>query len=130
MVAVIVLSILPIIGKLISSTPGVDDFIQGIIIFRFFSAAFIETQLNQANLPVDIYPGFWESVGFFAISLVLTLVCMFAFAALGVKISENRYSGEESVSFFLTTAIIPLVSLIPLFLYAKHVSLAIERMVK
>jgi hypothetical protein len=127
LVITLVLSFLPVVGGLISNTPGVDTFIQGVVIFRFFSAGFIERLLERADIHVaNLYPGFWASIGYLALATVLVYACFFAFAALGVTLSRNRYTGDGAPSFFLGMALIPILGMLPLFMYANHVALAIQ----
>ena len=128
LVITLVLSFLPIVGGLISKTPGVDTFIQGVVIFRVFSAGFIERILERADIHVaNLYPGFWASVGYLVLATGLVYACFFAFAALGVTLSRNRYSGDGAPPFFLGMALIPILGMLPLFMYANHVTLAIQQ---
>jgi ABC-type glycerol-3-phosphate transport system permease component len=130
-VAIIVLTFVPIVGGLVNSLPGLDDFIQGIIIFRIFSVAFIESQLNLAGLPKSIYPGFWESAGFLIIAVALISACMVGGTAVGHKFKKNRYDDEDNgIGFLLVSAVMPLAGLLPLFMYAKHVYISIQQLVK
>jgi hypothetical protein len=65
-------SFIPIVGRIISHTPGVDTFIQGLVIFRVFSGGFIECLLERADIHVaNLYPGFWASVGYLVLAMVL-----------------------------------------------------------
>jgi len=122
------IAFLPIIGRLITDTPGLDAFIQGIIIFRLFSGAFIEYLLKEANLNVpNLYPGFWSSVGYFVLAIVLFYICLFIFAALGTTITRNQYGGESGASFIVGMALMQILGLLPLFMYANHVTLAIQK---
>lgn len=120
--------LLPIVGRIVADTPGLDAFIQGIIIFRIFSAAFIQRVLEQANLQVaNLYPGFWSSVGYFVVGTVLVYVCLFIFAALGTTISRNQFSDQGGASFFVGMTVMQILGLLPLFMYANHVTLAIQK---
>ena len=119
---------LPIVGRVFTDTPGVDGFIRGIVIFRFFSAAFMERSLGELNLQVpNLYPGLWSSVGYFALATVLVYACLFVFAALGTTISRNQYPKEGVASFFIGIALMQVLGLLPLFMYANHVTLAIQK---
>lgn len=123
-----IIGILPIVGGLVSNTPGLATFIQGIIIFRIFSAAFIERLLEEANVHVsNLYPGFWSSIGYFALAAVLVYACLFIFAALGTTITRNRSTGEEGPLVFVGMALMHILGLLPLFMYANHVTLAIQQ---
>ena len=124
-----IISILPLVGGLFSNTPGLATFIQGIIIFRVFSSAFIERLLKEADVHVsNLYPGFWSSVGYFAIAAVLVYACFFIFLSLGITITRNRESGEEGPLVFAGMVLtLILGGLLPLFMYANHVTLAIQQ---
>lgn len=124
------ISFLPIVGRMVTDTLGVDAFIRGIIIFRFFSAVFLERPLKDMHLKVpNLYPGFWSSVGYFIIATALVYVCLFIFAALGTTISRNKYAEDNGASFFIGLGLMQILGLLPLFMYASHVTLAIQRAV-
>lgn len=125
-------SFIPIIGRLISGTPGVDTFIQGVVIFRAFSAGVIERFLERADIHVaNLYPGFWASVGYLLLATALVYVCILVFSVLGVTLSRNRFSGEGGApSFIVGMALMPILGILPLFMYANHVTLAIQQAMK
>jgi hypothetical protein len=129
MVIVFILCCIPVVGGFIANTPGLSDFIQGIIIFRLFSATFIEHFLEKAGLSKDIYPGFWQSLGYFILATIFVYACLFAFAAAGTKLSRDRYSGEGTPSMFAGMIMVRLLGLVPLFMYARYASLRIQQMV-
>ena len=119
---------IPIVGRPIMNLPGVETFIQGVVIFRIFSAGFIELLLERANLHIaNLYPGFWASVGYLVIAIVLVYACLLIFSALGVTISRNRFSGEGAPSFLAGMVLMPILGILPLFMYANHVTLAIQQ---
>jgi hypothetical protein len=118
------------VGGFIANTPGLSDFIQGIIIFRLFSATFIEHFLEKASLSKDIYPGFWQSLGYFILATIFVHACLLAFAAAGTKLSRDRYSGEGTPSMFAGMIMVRLLGLVPLFMYASYAILNIQQMVK
>jgi hypothetical protein len=123
-----IIGILPIVGDLVSNTPGLATFIQGIIIFRIFSAAFIERLLEETEVHVsNLYPGFWSSVGYFTLAASLVYACLFIFAALGTSITRNRSTGEDAPLVFVGMTLMHILGLLPLFMYANHVALAIQQ---
>lgn len=124
------LAFIPIVGGLITNTPGLSDFIEGIIIFRIFSAAFLEGFLEKAGLSTDIYPGFWQSMGYFILATIFVYACLFAFAAAGTKLSRDRFSGEGTPSMFAGMIMPRLLGLVPLFMYANYATLSIQQMAK
>ena len=116
---------------MITDIPGLDAFIKGLIIFRVFSAGFIERLLERANLHVaNLYPGFWATVGYFVLAGVLVYVCFLIFSALGATVSRSRFTGEGASTFFIGMALMQILGLLPLFMYAKHVTLAIQQAAK
>lgn len=118
---------IPLVGGIVANTPGVDAFIQGIIIFRLFSGAFIERFLEQANLQVaSLYPSVWACLGYFGMAMVFVYVSAIIFAALGTTISRNQYSEESGISFFVGMGFMQMLGMLPLFMYANHVSLAVQ----
>jgi len=128
LVVSLVLLFIPIVGTLVTDRPGLNEFIQGTIIFRLFSGAFIERLLQAANLQVpNLYPGFWATVGYFVLATVLVHLCFFIFAAFGTTISRSKYSQECGTTFFVGMAVMPLLGLLPLFMYGNHVALAIQK---
>lgn len=131
LVVTFAITFIPVIGGFIHSTPGVDTFIQGMIIFRIFSAWVIESHLERAEIHVaNLYPGFWASVGYLALSIALIYACLLGLTALGITLSKNRYSGDGAPSFFLAMAAINIVGILPLFMYANHVTLAIRSVIQ
>jgi hypothetical protein len=126
-----VVAFLPIVGRMITDIPGLDAFIKGLVIFRVFSAGFIESLLERANLHVaNLYPGFWASVGYFVLAAVFVYICFFIFSALGATVSRNRFTGEGAPTFFIGMALMEILGLLPLFMYANHVTLAIQQAAK
>ena len=126
-----VIGFIPIVGRFLTDTPGVLAFIQGIIIFRLFSKSFIEVLLKKAGLSIpNLYPSFWETIGYFILALAFVYACLLGFSALGMAVSKNRYSGEDALSSFLVMTFGQTLGLLPLFMYANHVQIAIRQMVK
>ena len=124
-----IFAMLPIIGD----APGLTTFIKGVIIFRLFSVDFIIYLLTMeylrkgATLHVpNLYPGFWSSVGYLAITAGSVYICILIFAAFEIKISRNKYSDEGVVSTLVGMALMPILGLLPLFMYANYVTLAIQ----
>jgi hypothetical protein len=107
MVLTFAMMFMPLVGGIVANTPGVDAFIQGMIIFRLFSAAFIEHFIEQAGLQVaNLYPSIWACLGYFALAMVFVYISLVIFAALGTTISRKQYSEESGISFFVGMALI------------------------
>lgn len=122
---------IPLIGGIIANTPGVDAFIQGVVIFRCFSGAFIEYSLEQADLQVaNLYPSFWACLGYFALTMVFVYLSLIIFAALGTTLSRSQYSEESGFSFFIGMALMQVLGMLPLFMYANHVTLVVQKAIE
>ena len=127
LVVLFIVSILPIVGEIVSNTPGLSEFIGGVVIFRFFSAAFLERHLEHAGADVaDLYPGFWSCVGYFVLAMALVYACFLGFGVLGVTISRGRFHGPSGLLVLVAVFLAGVVNLLPLFMYANHVTLAFQ----
>lgn len=116
LVALFLLSVVPILGGFLQGIPGIDVFIQGVVVFRIISAAIIE-QLMPAAPGSSLYPGLLMIIGFFAISFVLSG---------GVMLLAVLFP-EESTSQFLWSQVAGrLFGLLPLFMYSNYVGLQIR----
>jgi len=124
---VTVLSIIPFIGEFIASSPGIQTFLEGVIIFRLLSGYAIEQMLTEANVQGSVYPGFWPSLGFLIIAGILIFVIMIGFASLSVLL-EGTLVGE-----LMPTVIGPVLGIlggiIPLFMYISYVQLSIMQLI-
>lgn len=118
-VAGIIISLLPIIGGLLTNMPGVMTFIQGAIIFRLMATPAVQEIERSRGMNIDVFPGFWHSVGFFLIAGVLTLV-LFLVATLLL----SRLAGKaEGITAVLAPAVGVLGGLLPVFMYGSYVGL-------
>lgn len=53
------MSIIPLIGRFIADSPGIQAFLEGVIIFRLLSEYAIDQVLTTANVhQVNVYSGF------------------------------------------------------------------------
>jgi len=127
-VAVLILSFIPLIGGFIANTPGLGEFIEGVIIFRIFSANFIESFLKKTEISTDIYPGFWYSTGYFIVALVIAYGGLLLVASIKTLASRNSYGDDDGFMLALAPAIVRLLSLLPLFMYAQYTSQTIQRL--
>jgi len=128
MAIVFIIACIPIIGGLISNTPGLADFISGIIIFRIFSATFIEIFLEKSKISANIYPGFWYSVFYFLIALAISYGGLLIITSIKMVVSRNNYD-DDVFMIALAPVIVKLFSLLPLFMYAQYTSQTIKKLI-
>lgn len=126
-IAVIILSIMPIIGAFIADSPGIQAFLEGAIIFRLLSGYATEEILRVVNVQISVYPGFWASIGFLVIAGVLVRVIIFGVALLSVPL-EGTALGE-----LVPAVIVPVIGvlggIVPLFMYGSYVRLSVMQLI-
>lgn len=128
LIAIFIISMMPIIGGMVANIPGLDVFLQGLIIFRIFSVGFVEMFLESVGMSADIYPGFWHTIGYFVISIAVSLLCFFASMALGYSTSDSEGRVEKTITFLQTMAAANLVNILPIFMYANYVAMSVNEM--
>lgn len=118
-VVVFFLTIVPLVGSLLENTPGLDTFLQGMIIFRLFSASYLSQVSGDSG--GSVYPGFWHSAGYVLVALVATWTLMLSLSALAHRFSKSEEE-SEGVLFLLAPSLLKLAGLLPLFMYAGYVA--------
>ena len=126
-VAVTVLTFIPLIGGLVANSPGMQAFLEGAIIFRLFSGHTIDEILTEANLQGPVYPGLWQSVGFLVIAALLVRLVVFGVALPSVPF-EGTTKGEV-ITIVVGPVLGVLGGIIPLFMYSSYVRLSIMQLV-
>jgi hypothetical protein len=115
-----VISFIPIIGRVLDQIPGFEEFVEGIIVFRILSDSVIKGVLSKARVTVDVYPGFWDSVGFLTVGVICFFCGVFLLDVLQKQF--NNTTADESY-MFLTTPFVGIMSgMLPLFMYASYIS--------
>lgn len=110
-VAVLLLSIIPLIGGFISDAPGVSTYVQGVVIFSLsFSGA-----LAARHIPDSVLPSFWPIVGFAVIAIAFTYLLAALVALAAVKLSNN----SEAIGALVAPVISTLAGILPLLMYAS-----------
>ena len=127
-VLVTILSVMPFIGSLIAESPGIQAFLEGLIIFRILSGHTVSQMLTEANVQGNIYPGFWASVGFLIIAGILVRLTIFGLTLLCAPL-ENTIVGEL-IQTFITPVLGVLGGIIPLFMYSSYVCLSIMHLTR
>lgn len=123
-VAVTILSIL--LGGFISISPGTQAFLEGVIIFRLLSQYSIDRILTEANVHGSVYPGFWASIGFLVIAVILVRVVMFSLILLCIPLQNTAL--EELIPTVIGPVLGILGGIIPLFMYSSYVRLSIMKL--
>jgi len=120
-VIVTLLCFIPIAGQLLAQSPGIQGFLEGVIIFRILSNQIIAETLSQNGISsVSVYPGFWASVGFLLMAGILVRLVMFLVAlTFGQLENENI---REWTTITVGPALGLLGGIIPLFMYCSYVS--------
>ena len=126
-ILVLAISFIPIIGQFISVLPGFQIFLQGIIIFRFLSNQAINNILKEANVYGNLYPGFWSTIGFLIIGVIVSLIFMSFLTLISTRILDEEKS--ELVTVLLGYIFGVLSGLISLSMYCTYVSLSILQII-
>jgi hypothetical protein len=127
-----VLSVVPVVGRLISKTPGLPTFLQGIIIFKPISRILLESLLGESKVSDNLYPGFWACVGYFIIGFALIMVTLLLVSLIREKIDPISYSMERhggnrlGFQFIAAQFLGPMLGIIPLLMYGKYVALSVN----
>ncbi len=126
-VVVLTLSFIPLLGKYVAYSPGIQIFLIGAIIFRFISKYSIDQILTEANVQGSVYPGFWMFTVFLIIAGLLIFVLMFGVTMLSLPF-EDTFIGEL-ISFVFVPVVGFLGGAIPLFMYCSYVRLSIMQLI-
>jgi hypothetical protein len=126
-IAVTILSFIPVIGAFIAHSPGIQAFLEGLIIFRFLSGYAIEQILAEAGIQGSVYPGFWACIGFLIIAGVLVRLIMLG-AAFVCLLFEDTLAGEV-IPVFGGLVLGVLGGMIPLFMYSSYVQLSLVQLI-
>ena len=126
-VAVLLLSIFPLVGAFIAYSPGIQAFLAGVIIFRLLSGYAIEEILAAANVRGSVYPGFWASIGFLIIAGVFVRIIMLGLAWLCLPLEGTTVGELMPVVIGPTLGLVG--GIIPLFMYTSYVRLSIMQLI-
>jgi hypothetical protein len=126
---VTILCFIPLIGGFISSSPGIQVFLEGVIIFRLLSGYAIGLILTEANVYGNVYPGFWASIGFLIIAGVLVMGMMIGLPSLLRLLPISPYNPVvEKLSIVAGSVIGVLGGILPIFMYSSYVRLSIMQL--
>jgi hypothetical protein len=120
--AVTLLGLIPVVGPFVTSSAGVQAFLEGLIIFRLLSEEVIDTLLKRNGSGAQVYPDFLQSVGFLIISGILTRVTM-----VGLVILTGSTTDKTSpVVTIGGLAFSSIGGVLPLFMYSSYVRLMLQ----
>lgn len=130
-IVVTVLCFVPVLGGLIAQSPGIQNFLLGVIIFRLVAGPALAEASEKYSISSSVYPGFWSAVGYLIIAGLLVRLILYG-GAFASSIAKNRTASEkmEAILMALAPSLGVLGGLLPLFMYAQHVRLALVAVVK
>jgi hypothetical protein len=136
MLLVLVLCFIPLVGRIISDTPGVPVFLQGIFMLKPITRNLYYAASDGRRLPDSAFPTFWNSVGYLLIGLALCWAAFIVVALVADQIKKrtnpighilDQYRSEPTSTMALVGMFIgPLFGIVPLLMYGKYVGLAIQ----
>lgn len=126
-IALGILCIVPLVGSLIAESPGIQNFLLGVIIFRLTAGPALAEATQTYSISSSVYPGFWSSIGYLIIAGVLVRLILFGGAFVSTLV-KGRTGSElaETIVMALAPSIGILGGILPLFMYAQHVRLALR----
>jgi hypothetical protein len=118
------------LGGVVSQTPGVPVFLQGIFVLGPLTRYLYEAGTHGKHLPDTVFPNFWLSLGYVAIGLVITYALMFVISGIEVQLlrrfNPEIESGQSGVSFLIGALLGPVVGILLLLMYSKYVALSLR----
>lgn len=136
MLLVIAIGIIPIVGGIVSNTPGVPLFLQGIFMLKPTTQKLFYAMSNGRELSDDAFPSFWQCIGYVVIALALCYAGIAIAAIISDQIKKrrdpvghmmSRYSRDSSqVGVLIGMLIGPALGILPLLMYGKYIGLSIQ----
>ena len=126
-VVVTMLTVIPVIGGFIADSPGIQAFMEGVIIFRFLSVDAIDQIMTEANVQGSVYPGFWVSIGYLIIAAVLVRAIMAGLVLLSVRLKDTALG--ELMPIVVAPVLGVIGGIISLAMYSSYVRLSIMQLV-
>lgn len=131
------ISIIPIIGRYISETFGVNLFIQGILVFRLLFSHFSFEVSGKTLINLNMFPGFLISVGFIIFSIVLVFLLSLCLTSLRILVKLfNALIKVKSIeeitikyydSFINSTMNVVVTGILSLSMYISYYRLLIHK---
>lgn len=121
----LLLTIIPVIGDLIAKAPGTAIFVQGAIVFHMMANKALSTILEQTGVKASLFPGFWVTIGFVILSVVIVYVVSFLviLALMQLKLWDEYSSKKYGFIFGNFIGVIP--GILCLCIYCSYISLTL-----
>lgn len=129
MLITIGLGFIPVLGKIITDTPGTAIFVQGAIVVRILSRPFLKELLTMLDSKVDVFPGFWVSAGFVVLSILIIFGFTFGFIYLLTKVGLIGEDGAEGIGAMIGTVIGVIPGVLMLCIYCSYVTLSLKGLI-
>lgn len=132
-VAIMVLGFIPIINAILQSLPGLDSFIQCLIVFSLLANTSIEEVIVKYGIQDSVYPGFWQIAGYFVISGILIFSMFMLVSIIGYLIDKSILKTEfleEASPIIIGPTYNIIGGLLPLFMYAQYIALSLSKVIK
>ena len=129
-IAIIIITILtfiPLIGRFVANSPDIQVFLVGVISFRLLAGYPIKQILSKANIHGNVYPGFWASIGFLIIAIILTRLIMLAFVLVYARFEGTAIG--DLMEMVLGYVFGVLAGVIPVLMYSSYVRLSIQKLI-
>ncbi len=120
--AISLLSFLPVVGRFLAGSPGMEVLIGGGLLFRLLSHPYLEGRLGHKIEAAAIYPGLAECLGYLALAFVAGRLLMLATIPLRPPLDRppNRFV------LIWGPTLDALVGLVVLFMYAQYVAISVQ----
>lgn len=118
-IIVTILTVLPIIGNIIASLPGVQSFLMGLIIFTIFTRNQFEALLLELNIQGSIYPNIWQFIGYIILASLLTWLLILIFSIIFLPFGETALG--STMMMFIGQVVGVIAGIITLCMYAKFI---------
>ncbi|HCU23978.1 MAG TPA: hypothetical protein DF383_03095 [Deltaproteobacteria bacterium] len=122
-VAMSLLSFLPVLGRWLAGSPGLEILLGGGILFRLLSHPYLKAKFGE-NLPASLYPGFWESLVYLALAFLIGRLVMLA------TFRFHAGSGKNPNAFLLRITgptLDCLVGIAVLYLYTQYTAVVLAK---
>jgi hypothetical protein len=134
---VMLLCCVPLVGGIISETPGVVTFLVGTFVARPLAKDFFHAFRPEAKFPKDAIPGFMTTAGFAIFGLIVIYAVFIIVGIVRDQVKrrtdptaymlESYGVGAESSSMQLFGFLSgPVIGIIPLLMYCKYLALNIQ----
>ena len=121
-IAMILLSLFPIVGKIFTTIPGVSELIQCILAFQIFSFKILVQISVGYKVKEEMYPGYLTVIGFFIFSILTCLILYLITILLFSKFKSNKETGVNPL--YGSIGIIP--GILCLCMYCSYIVLKMQ----